>query len=93
MPPEPGPPPDFAPPGDPDAELLLAIISLLRKRRREKNLTLRDLEKSMKISHSYLSRVERGLAQPGLVVLMRWCRTLDVQFVDVWKQASGEGRP
>ncbi len=88
MPSASGPKSDSAPLGDPDAELLSAIVSLLHKHREEKNLTLRDLEKSMKISHSYLSKVERGLAIPGLIVLMRWCRALDLQFVEVWKQAS-----
>ena len=85
-------PPDraLADSGDPDDAVVLAIVSLLRQTRREKGLSLRELGEKTKIYHVHLSRAERGVSQPGLIVLIRWCRALDLRFIDVWKQASGE---
>ena len=83
-------PPDPISSGDPDADFLLIFVSRLKKHRLQKKITLREMEKRMNVTHAYLSKVERGAAQPGMVVLMRWCRALDLHFMDVWKQASGE---
>ena len=76
------------PSGDPDADLLFRIVEILREARRNRKYTLRDLSGKMGITYSFLSYAERGLSQPGLVVLMRWCRALDLDFIDVWKEAS-----
>lgn len=81
---------DANPSGDPDMDVLLGIVSILREKRRERGLTLRDLNGKMGIAYSYLSRAERGLSQPGLVVLLRWCRALDLRLADVLIQASGD---
>lgn len=83
-------PPDPASSGDQDADVLQAIVFLLHQERLKKGLTLRDLKQKMGISHAHLSRAERGVAQPGLVVILRWCRALDLKFGDIWKQVSGE---
>ena len=92
MPPSPGSSlPDGVPSGDPDLDVLLKIVDILRETRRQKDLTLRDLTGIMGINFAHLSRAERGLTQPGLVVLLRWCRALDLRFGDVWRQSSGEG--
>ena len=82
--------PDGVPSGDPDLDVLLWIISILRDARRKQGFTLRDLTGKMGISYGHLSRAERGLTQPGPVVLLRWCRALGLQFGDGWRQASGE---
>ena len=82
--------PDGVPSGDPDIDLLLEIVFILRETRLQKKLTLRDLSQMMGISYAHLSRAERGLSQPGLWVLLRWCRALDLKFGKVWKQVSGE---
>ena len=83
-------PPAPSPSGDQDADVLLAIVFILHQERLKKSLTLRDLKQKMGISHAHLSRVERGEAEPGLVVILRWCRALDLKFGDIWKQVSGE---
>lgn len=83
--------PDGAPSGDPDLDILLRIVEILREARRQQGLTLRDLTQKMGIDFAHLSRAERGLTQPGFVVLLRWCRALGLQFGDVWRQSSGEG--
>ncbi len=91
MPPFPGSSiPDGTPSGDPDLDVLLKFVRILRDTRRHKKLTLRDLTGKMGINFAHLSRAERGLTQPGLVVLLRWCRALDLQFGEVWRQSSGE---
>lgn len=79
---------DGIPSGDPDVDTVLRIASILQKTRVKKKLTLRDLEEQMGVSYAHLSRCERGLAQPGLVVLLRWCRALDLEFPKVWRQAT-----
>ena len=84
--------PDGIPSGDRDLDVLVWIISILREARHEQGFTLRDLPGKMGISYAHLSRAERGLAQPGLVVLLRWCRALDLKFGDVWRQAEGESK-
>jgi transcriptional regulator with XRE-family HTH domain len=38
---------------------------LIRQLRNKKGLTLRELAKSLKISHAYLSQVETNLAKPS----------------------------
>jgi transcriptional regulator with XRE-family HTH domain len=91
MQPSPGlSPPDGVPSGDPDLDALLRLIGILRASRQQQQLTLRDLTEKMGIDFAHLSRAERGLTQPGLVVLLRWCRALGLKFEDVWRQASGE---
>lgn len=53
------------PSGDPDMDVLLEIVSILRERRRERGLTLRDLTGKMGIAYSYLSR-ENGVRVQNL---------------------------
>jgi transcriptional regulator with XRE-family HTH domain len=81
---------DGIPSGDPGIDILMRIVSVLRETRLEKKLTLRDLTQIMGISYAHLSRAERGLSHPGLLVLLRWCRALDLKFGEVWQQTSGE---
>ena len=66
--------------GDPDEAYLRRFLERLKQERDAKGLTLRDLEKSMGVSNGHLSRAERGLSEPGIVVLRRWCRALGLDF-------------
>ena len=79
--------PDGNPSGDPDVAVVLKIVTLLRETRLQKGLTLRDLKDVMGISYAHLSRAERGLSHPGLVVLLRWCRALDLSFEEIIREA------
>lgn len=74
--------------GDPDVDLLLKIVAILREARRQKGYTVRELARKVRIAHSFLSYAERGLSQPGLVVLLRWCRALDLDFKAVFEEAG-----
>jgi transcriptional regulator with XRE-family HTH domain len=75
------------PPGDRDLDILLRIVSILRKARREKGYTLRDLAGKAGVTYSFLSYAERGRSQPGLLVLLRWCRALDLDVQAVLREA------
>ena len=76
-------PPDSSS-GDPDVDRLLRIVGVLHSERLSKGLTLRKLSKMVEIDFTHLSRAERGLTQPGLVVLMRWCRALDLEIEELF---------
>ena len=79
--------PDGNPSGDPDVTVVLKMVTILRDARIEKGLTLRDLKDKMGISYAHLSRAERGLSHPGIVVLLRWCRALELSFEEIVKVA------
>ena len=51
-------------------------------------MTLRDLEKATGVSNGHLSRAERGLSEPGIVVLRRWCRALNLEFETVCRESE-----
>ena len=76
-----------SPSGDPDVDRLLRIVSVLHSERIYKGLTLRKLSKMMGVDFTHLSRSERGLTQPGLVVLLRWCRALDLEIETLFRDS------
>jgi transcriptional regulator with XRE-family HTH domain len=74
--------------GDPDEAYLRRFLGRLKQEREARGLTLRDLEKIMGVSNGHLSRAERGLSEPGIVVLRRWCRALALEFETVCREAE-----
>ena len=52
--------------------------------RQAQNLTQRQLAKRLKMAASQLSRYETGQTQPGLKVLKRIARALDVPIADLF---------
>lgn len=73
---------------DPDEAYLRRFVLRLKQERETRGLTLRDLEKMMGVNNAHLSRAERGLSEPGIVVLRRWCRALDLKFEKVCQQVG-----
>lgn len=69
--------------GDPDEEYLRRFVLKLKEEREARGMTLRDLEKVMAVSNGHLSRAERGLSEPGIVILRRWCRALGLSFEEI----------
>lgn len=65
------------------------MVAILHAERLAKGLTLRKLSKMMKVDFTHLSRSERGLTQPGLVVVMRWCRALDLEIESLFRDSKG----
>lgn len=76
--------------GDPDEAYLRRLVLKLKERREARGMTLRDLEKVMAVSNGHLSRAERGLSEPGVVILRRWCRALELEFKEVCWVAEQE---
>lgn len=74
--------------GDQDEAYLRRLVLGLKQKREERGMTLRDLEKVMGVSNGHLSRAERGLSEPGVVVLRRWCRALGLIFEEVCRSAE-----
>jgi transcriptional regulator with XRE-family HTH domain len=74
--------------GDPDEAYLHRFLTILKGEREARGMTLRDLEKIMGVSNAHLSRAERGLSEPGVVVLRRWCRALELEFDTICRQAE-----
>ncbi len=81
---EPAPRDSFS--GDPDVDRLWRIVAILKAERLDKGYTLRQLSRMMNIDFTHLSRSERGLTQPGMVILMRWCRALDVEIESLFRK-------
>ncbi len=68
--------------------------AVLRKYRRRRGYTLKDLARSTGLSVSYLSEVERGLKTPSLESLQRMCEALNISEALVLKPAPpAEPRP
>lgn len=83
------PPPRDPSSGDLDVDRLLKMVSLIHSKRLSRGLTLRELSKMVNIDFTHLSWAERGVTQPGLVVLMRWCRALDLEIEDLFRDSQG----
>lgn len=53
--------------------------------RKRKNLTLAQLSERTGISVTHINDVENGLKEPGLSVLVRLSRALDVQITELYR--------
>jgi len=61
------------------------MMAILKTERMAQGLTLRKLSGMMNVDFTHVSRSERGLTQPGLVILMRWCRALGVEIETLFR--------
>lgn len=50
----------------------------MRKLRKNKKLTLRDVAEKLGVSHSYLSKIERGVTNPSLKMIKSFSEFFDV---------------
>src|SRR5262249_61844039 len=55
-----------------------ALGGFIRKRRKQANLSLRQLAEKTRLSNPYLSQIERGLHQPSMRVIKRISEALNV---------------
>lgn len=81
-----------APEGDEDLRFLAGIVAILAAERKSQGITLRDLGADTGYNPGYYSRAERGLTEPGIVSLCRWCGALGLDFVAVAQQAKDSPR-
>lgn len=61
------------------------IEILVKDIRKRKNLTLVQLSERTGISVTHINDVENGLKEPGLSVLVRLARTLDVPITELYR--------
>lgn len=57
--------------------------TLIKLKRKEKNLTLSNLAKLSDVSTSYLSRLENGERTPVITIALRLARELDISFKEI----------
>lgn len=61
----------------------------VKQKRKEKNLSLRELSKISGISHSYLSQLETGKRNiPTIYILKKLSKGLDEPLINLLTQAS-----
>ena len=77
-------------PGDPDLEFLRRVVDRLVCQRKIIGMSLRRLSEVTGYDFSYLSKAERGLAQPGLVPLRKWSHALGLSFAKLIVSESDE---
>lgn len=66
------------------------IGNLVKKVRKNANVTLSELAKKSNLSVSYLSTVERGVNSPTIANLQKICRCLDITFNELISSVSVE---
>ncbi|HEX7834599.1 MAG TPA: helix-turn-helix transcriptional regulator [Pseudolysinimonas sp.] len=72
--------------------LRYAIGAALRRIRLDRELTLRTVADSARISMPYLSEIERGRKEPSSEILEVICRALDLTIVDLLAEATNEAQ-
>lgn len=65
-----------------DAETMYQLVSSeIRRRRRERDWTLRDLAAASGIALGYISEIERGKKDPSLTTIMALAGALNMQVI------------
>lgn len=64
------------------------IGTLIRKYRKEKKLTLKNIAEKASISEGFLSQVENNVNSPSVDTLIRICTALDINAGDLITQVS-----
>ncbi len=67
--------------------------SRIRDERRKRKLTLEILSQKTELSKSFLSQIERGLAQPSISSLKRIAREFAMSVVELFPSESGSEDP
>lgn len=60
---------------------MMTIGSNIRKYRKEKKMTQKDLGRSVGISNTYLSDLEVGRINPSIKTLKRLSTALDIRYI------------
>ncbi len=61
---------------------------VLRRRRMQQGLTLREVSKNARVSLGYISEIERGQKEASSELLSSLCTALDVPLSDVLREVS-----
>lgn len=74
------------------ADLQQTMGAVLRRERRERQLTLRELAERSSLSVVYLGEIERGKKYPSALVLERLAEALDMSVSDLLELFADELR-
>ena len=66
-----------------EAKLLETFGRSLRSNRKQRKLSQDDLAEAAKLSRNYVSDIERGVRNPGLLALVRLSRALRLPLRDL----------
>lgn len=69
---------------DPD---LVSLGQAIRGIRKSKAISQEELAARSEIDRSYMSSIERGCQNPGIVSVMRICRALDITLTELAAEA------
>lgn len=67
---------------------MVTIGDNIRKYRKKKNLTQKELGDIIKISNTYLSDMEIGRTNPSIKTLKRIAKGLEISYVDLLKDTE-----
>jgi transcriptional regulator with XRE-family HTH domain len=73
---------------DPGRRQLEALGELIRKQRKQAELTLRELAERTNVSNPYLSQIERGLHEPSVRVIKAIAAALNLSAESLLVQAG-----
>ncbi|HEY7835342.1 MAG TPA: helix-turn-helix transcriptional regulator [Ktedonobacterales bacterium] len=74
------------------ADLQQAMGTVIRRERRERQMTLRELAEHAALSEVYLGEVERGKKYPSAMVLERLAEALGISVADLLELVADEVR-
>ncbi|MEG0898346.1 MAG: helix-turn-helix transcriptional regulator [Oscillospiraceae bacterium] len=60
------------------------ITLKIREKRKECDVSIRDLEKMAGVSRNYISKIENGLSMPSLEVICKIAKALKVPSTDLY---------
>jgi len=75
-------------PDDPDHRFVAAFLELLKEERARRGWTIRDVAERAGFDSGTVTRGENLDRIPGLIVLRKWVRALELDWVTVYRKAE-----
>jgi len=72
-----------------DLKAMAAFGSVVRERRKAQRLTQAELAERAHVERETLGRIERGLREPGLSIIIRLARALEVNATELMARMEG----
>jgi len=71
-----------------EVSVLKEVVRLLTEKRKELKMSLRQLSTLTGYGFGYHGTVERGEAEPGIVALLKWSKSLNLNLAEILIQAE-----
>ena len=68
--------------------VLIALGGAIRRSRRARGISQEDLAHVSAVDRSYMSSIERGVQNPGLVSIVRIARAMDMTVTELMAEAE-----